>query len=238
MGKQWVIPDIHGHYKTLKALVEQQVQPAKDDVLFFLGDYIDRGPDSKKVIDYLRKLQDEGYNLKLLLGNHEDYCIRAYDEAVSGGSFLGIKSRNLIKKEWMAYGGKQTLKSFGARNVRSFPVEYIDWMRKLEYYIQLEDYILVHAGFNFGIDDPFADKTAMLWVRDYNVKTEKINNKSVIHGHVPVSLEFLYMTIQSDNYDFIALDNGVYLDARHGFGNLTALELGTKTLLIQPNLDE
>ena len=78
----------------------------------------------------------------------------------------------------------------------------------------------------------------MLWVRDYKVKPEKINNKTVIHGHVPVSLEFLHMTIQSSNYDFIALDNGVYLDPRHGFGNLTAMELNNRDLLIQSNLDD
>ena len=78
MHKQWVIPDIHGYLKTLRALIENQIRPSKHDWLYFLGDYIDRGPDSKGVIDYIRKLQDDQYNVRLLRGNHEDYCLHAF----------------------------------------------------------------------------------------------------------------------------------------------------------------
>lgn len=237
MKKQWVIPDIHGHFKTLKVLIEQQVRPSKHDELYFLGDYIDRGPDSKAVIDYLINLKKDDYNVRFLLGNHEDYCIKAYTACRESKSFLGLKTRNHIKKEWERYGGKETLKSFGVKNMKEFPHSYIDWMKSLEYYIELEDYILVHAGFNFKIDNPFTDKHAMIWVRDYKVIPEKIKNKTVIHGHVPVSLEFLDMTIKSNAYHFISLDNGVYMDVSQGFGNLTAFEVNSKELIIQPNMD-
>ncbi len=237
MKKQWVIPDIHGHIKTLEVLVEQQIRPSKHDELYFLGDYIDRGPDSKAVIDYLINLQKDDYYVRFLLGNHEDYCIKAYIKCQSAKSFLGLKSRNHIKKEWERYGAKETLRSFGVKNMKEFPERYIDWMKGLEYYIELDEYILVHAGFNFKIDNPLSDKHAMIWVRDYKVIPEKINHKTIIHGHVPVSLEFLDMTIKNKSYHFISLDNGVYMDVSQGFGNLTAFEVNSKELIIQPNMD-
>ena len=75
MKKRWVIPDIHGCLNTLKALINEQIRPARYDELYFLGDYIDRGPDSKGVLDYLRALQKDEYTLTLLKGNHEDFAV-------------------------------------------------------------------------------------------------------------------------------------------------------------------
>lgn len=60
MPKQWVIPDIHGCVRTLRALIEQLVIPAKEDTLYFLGDFVDRGPDSKGVLDYVMGLKESG----------------------------------------------------------------------------------------------------------------------------------------------------------------------------------
>ena len=57
MKHLWVIPDIHGNSRTLQALIEEQIKPSRSDQLFFLGDYIDRGPDAKGVIDYIIKLK-------------------------------------------------------------------------------------------------------------------------------------------------------------------------------------
>ncbi|MCF8235250.1 MAG: metallophosphoesterase [Bacteroidales bacterium] len=237
MTKRWVIPDIHGYLRTLKVLIEEQIQPSRQDEIYFLGDYIDRGPDSKGVIDYLHKLETDGYNVNCIIGNHEDFCVQTYYENKNQRKFLGIKTRNHFKKEWEKYGGKETQKSFGLKKMKDFPFEYIEWMKNLRFYIELEDYLLVHAGFNFKIEDPFTDRKAMIWVRDYQVDPEKINHKTVVHGHVPVSLEFMQMTLKSSSYHFISLDNGVYMDHVQGFGNLTALELNSKELLIQPNMD-
>ena len=72
MSQRWIIPDIHGCAKTLKVLLENMLKVTKNDQLYFLGDYIDRGPDGKGVIDYLMHLQKEEYNVLLLKGNHED----------------------------------------------------------------------------------------------------------------------------------------------------------------------
>jgi len=146
MAKKWVIPDIHGCVRTLKFLIEQQIKPEVGDELFFLGDYIDRGPDSKGVIDYIMGLQEAGHNLKLLMGNHEDYCIRAYEEDQKNKGFMGFRSKTKIQKEWETYGGKEALESFKVDSPRDIPQNYIDWMRKLQYYALTDDSSLSMPG--------------------------------------------------------------------------------------------
>lgn len=235
--RHWVIPDIHGCSKTLKALIGQQIRPGINDVLWFLGDYIDRGPDSKGVIDYLMELESKEFNVKLLLGNHEDYCVKAWEIDRNTKRFLGIRFKTKTQKIWEMHGGIQTLESFGVDFAGDIPEKYIDWMRKLRYYAELEKHIIVHAGLNFSIDDPLSDQFAMLWTKDFKVIPSKIRNKKVVHGHTPVDLEFLDHVIRSDNYHFIDLDNGVYIPNKPGYGNLTAFELNSGQLLVQPNLD-
>ena len=61
MPKRWVIPDIHGYVKTATSLVTELIKPMRSDEIYFLGDYVDRGPDSKGVIDFIRSLQKSGY---------------------------------------------------------------------------------------------------------------------------------------------------------------------------------
>jgi serine/threonine protein phosphatase 1 len=237
MRESWVIPDIHGCAKTLRALIEDLIKPSKHDWIYFLGDYIDRGPSSKEVIDYLMYLQAEDYNIRLLLGNHEDYLVKSFQQEQALKSVLGFRQKNRTKKEWMFHGGRQTMESFQISDLREFPVEYLDWMKQLEYYIELDQFILVHAGLNFKIKDPFSDKDSMLWVREFDVDSKKINNKRIIHGHVPVSLEFIDLSIRNKSYKFIDLDNGCYMNKRDGFGNLMALELNSMEYKVQPNLD-
>lgn len=233
MAKTWVIPDIHGCVNTLKQLIENGIQPSKEDNIYFLGDYIDRGPDGKGVIDYIMSMQDSGYKIDYLIGNHEYYCMNSYEK--DQHRWLGKSS---IQKEWERYGAKTTLASFGVRRPRDIDERYIEWMAKGKYFIELDKYILVHAGMNFNIQDPFDDTMSMLWVRDFKVDTSKIGGKKIIHGHVPVEHSLIQLFLDSTGYDFIALDNGVYYrDQKVGFGNLMALELNEMELIAQPNVD-
>jgi serine/threonine protein phosphatase 1 len=237
MIKQWVIPDIHGNSKTLKALIEEQLKPSRQDIIYFLGDYIDRGPDSKGVIDYIMKLRRNDYNIRMLRGNHEDYLIRTYDNETVRKNILGISFQNNLRKEWFKYGGKETLKSFGVTDVHQIPKEYIEWMRELEYYIALDSFLLVHAGFNFNLEDPFSDFPSMMWVKEFTVDPKKAGYRKVIHGHVPVSLDFIELLRTSKTFNFIDLDNGIYMPEKTGFGNLVALEINAMELYVQVNLD-
>jgi serine/threonine protein phosphatase 1 len=237
MAKQWVIPDIHGHSRTLQALIEDQIKPSRSDDLFFLGDYIDRGPDARGVIDYIISLKEDDFSVRTLRGNHEDYLLRTYNDETVQRNILGITYQNKLKKEWFKFGGRETLRSFGISDVHEIPEKYISWMNNLEYFIVLKDFILVHAGMNFNTEDPFTDKHSMLWIKEYKVDKVKAGYRKLIHGHVPVSLEFIDLLRTSNNFDFIDLDNGIYMPEKEGFGHLVALELTAMELLVQDNVD-
>ncbi len=235
MTQRWIIPDIHGCPRTLKALMESQLKVTKHDKVYFLGDYIDRGPDGKGVVDYLMRLQNEEYEVQFIKGNHEDMCVKAY-QADQKKKFLGGKHQE--QKDWEAVGAETTLKSFGVKRPREIPKPYIDWMNACVPYIELEEYILVHAGMNFKADKPFDDTRSMMWTRNFKVDYRKSGGRKIIHGHIPVDFSFLNLVIEkNEDYDFIVLDNGVYVTDKPGLGNLTAFNPDTKRLVVQSNLD-
>lgn len=230
---RWIIPDIHGCAMTMKTLLENMLKVTKDDELFFLGDYIDRGPASKDVIDYLMNLQENGWNIHCLKGNHEDYCVKAWEADQKWHLF-----KPDVQKAWENVGAKETFASFGVKRPREIPQKYIDWMRDLLYYYELEDYILVHAGLNFKIKNPFEDKHSMIWVRDFKVDFEKTNGRRIIHGHLPEDYSFIDFVIKNPkSHDFIALDNGVFATNKTGMGNLMAFNPDTNELFAQSNMD-
>lgn len=236
MAKTWIFPDIHGYRETLETLFKQ-IRPSKEDHLIFLGDYIDRGPDSKGTIDFVMNLQDEKYWVTPLIGNHEQYFVEAYYEAQNHKN--GWFSKKPPKfKAWMEHGGKEALQSFGVKDLKKIPLKYIKWVESCEYYVELDEYIVVHAGLNFYAEDPFEDKHSMLWVKEFDIFPEKIGNRKIIHGHTPVNHEFIAEMTNTDRYNFIDLDNGIYMPERQGYGNLMAFEVTTKQLIAQPNLEQ
>ncbi|MEI7982765.1 MAG: metallophosphoesterase [Bacteroidota bacterium] len=237
MSKRWVIPDVHGYVNTVRSLVSELIKPMRSDELYFLGDYVDRGPDSKGVIDFIRSLESDNYNVTALKGNHEDFMVELYDAMKTSKNSWWHKFGNKKYKSWSEIGGKPTLQSFNAHHILDISPEYIEWMRNLVYYIELDDFVLVHAGLNFKNDDPFEDKRAMLWLRDYPIIPEKIGGRRIIHGHVPVNMELITLAIRNRIYKFIDIDNGPYLTGREGFGNMVALELNSMEMVIQYNMD-
>ncbi|MCX6277187.1 MAG: metallophosphoesterase family protein [Bacteroidetes bacterium] len=237
MRKQWVIPDIHGYVKTVTSLINEIIRPTRYDELYFLGDYVDRGPDSKGVIDFIRSLQNDEYNVTAIKGNHEDFMVELYDAEMKSKNSWWHRFGNKKQKSWLEIGGKPTLTSFGVQHIRDVPSDYIEWMRNLPHYKELDNFVLVHAGLNFKNENPFEDQRSMLWLRDYEIKAEKIGGRRIIHGHVPVNMELITMAVNSAAYKFIDLDNGPYISGKMGFGNMVALELGSMEMVIQYNMD-
>ncbi len=236
--KRWVIPDIHGCVKTLRALFDYYIRPGADDELYFLGDYIDRGPDSKGVIDYIMGLQEQGYKVFLIKGNHEESAVKACIEERNLKSFLGIKEKNKSKAAWRQYGGKECMESFGIKDLNKIPQKYVEWMDSMPTHYILDDFVLVHAGLNFEREDPFEDEYSMLWTRSFVTDPEKIDGKILIHGHLVISLEEIFMMRDKPaEFGHIDLDNGVYMAGRPGFGSLVAMELNSMELYSQYNLD-
>ena len=232
MKNQWVIADIHGCYETLIRLIEDQIRPGKSDQIYFLGDYIDRGPNSKAVLDYIIYLKELGYQISALKGNHEDVFLRCYAHESSSASHVGLFE---LKESWLYFGGKATLKSFGVKNLIDVPDYYINFLSQLPNYQVLPQHILVHAGLNFTIDDPFSDQLSMYWIKDFKVVPHKINHRKVVHGHVPSTLTQIQKNIHKELS--FSLDNGCVYHNHQGMGNLIALELNSMQLAVQKNVD-
>jgi serine/threonine protein phosphatase 1 len=224
MQREIVLTDIHGCYLSMKALLEEQVKIEKEDRLYFLGDYINKGPDSKKVLDYIQQLIQQGYFVKNLMGNHEDLLLKVLNNEIDYSNFLDK-------------GGKSTLDSFGVREVSAIPSMYLDFLKNLEYFIELQDTLLVHAGFDFSSPEPFREYDSMLNIREFGWNSDKTGNRRIIHGHVPTPLTDIVHQFSTKN-QLLDLDGGCVYPHRAGMGNLLALDLTSWKLFIQPCLDQ
>lgn len=223
MPKRWAISDVHGCNKTFKQLLERlNLQP--DDYLYLLGDYINKGPRSKKVIKTILALRDEGYKVRCLMGNHEDLLLRTLEDP-------------LLLPTFNQQGGKETLKSFKVKTVHEIPTEYINFFHTLEYYIELEDFVLVHAGLNFIDKNPYSDRHAMLWSRGNRIIPAKIQYRRIVHGHTPTKLVVIKNALKKPKNYTICIDAGCVYKGE-GLGNLVALNLDTFEMLVQKNDEE
>jgi len=219
--RRFAIPDIHGCALSFAALLHDVLRIRTSDRVYLLGDYIDRGPRSREVVDHIVELRDKGFSILPLRGNHDDMLLRACGDL----DFFRV---------WMLNGGGATLKSFDVDEPCDIPLSYRRFFNTLPFYLELDDYILVHAGFNFLADDPFSDKEAMLWTRTREVNSALIGRKKVIIGHTPVSRETIKHSLESD---LILLDNGCVYTSRDYLGTLAALNLDTRSLYFQKNID-
>jgi serine/threonine protein phosphatase 1 len=220
---RYALTDIHGCAQTLKALVLGQLKLQKQDELYILGDLVNKGPDSKGVIDFIVHLQKQHYNVQCLRGNHDQMLLKA---AIKGESALNL---SLPEKELV-------LQSFGIQEFEQLPPKYINFLKSLPYYLELPDYFLVHAGFDFKQDDIFKDKEAMLNIRGYKLTPAKLNNKRLLHGHTPVALHTIKKSVAHSSYS-LNLDAGCVYYKNASYGNLIALDLDSQELYIQPNED-
>lgn len=206
MSRRWVIGDVHGCNKTLVRLLFDNLKVSREDELFFLGDYIDRGPDSKGVVDTLWKLKRKKIHIHTLRGNHEQMMMESEQNSFSFA-------------HWTNNGGETTLLSFGQESYSSFPARYKSFFTSLPYYIETGNFILVHAGLNFEEPDLFSDKEAMLWQRIKVTDQAVLGDRIMIHGHTPIPLD----QILSQTANCRNLDGGcVFAPRRKDLGYLVA----------------
>ncbi len=216
-----VIGDIHGCAATLRRLVNDRLRPLPADRIYLLGDLIDRGPDSKGVLDFIFELRESGLTIGSIRGNHEEMCLQAVDDHY----YLGL---------WCANGGLATLTSFQSDGPGDIPPRYRDFMGSLPHYILLDDFVIVHAGLNFDTPHPLEDTESMLWTRSDFVDSRFIGGRRLICGHTPVTRNRLEASLAGSK---IMLDNGCIFTDQPGMGNLAALEVESMTLFLQPNVD-
>ncbi|OJJ16570.1 hypothetical protein BKI52_32155 [marine bacterium AO1-C] len=236
-GRRFAITDIHGCLKTLEALVWEQIQLQPEDQLFLLGDYIDRGPSSGGVIDFILQLQEKGYPVYALRGNHEQMLLDDYQQ-YNGEKFKVVMTK--FKKT------PDLLNEFGELRIR-----YLEFCRSLPYYIDTGDFYLVHAGFDFAHETPFEDWVSMLWMRHQPAHVSQLRllellggPRRVVHGHTPKAIHEILQKAKNKAL-IIPLDNGCVFGgvARGKFtandlGRLCAFNLDTFEVLTQDRVDE
>ncbi|MEM8525843.1 MAG: metallophosphoesterase family protein [Bacteroidota bacterium] len=224
---KYAISDIHGCLNTFQALLEK-IDLKPTDELYLLGDYIDRGPDSKGVIGHILELQKENYKIQCLRGNHEQMML----DTMSGND----RHANI----WIRNGGEETLKSY-FKIEKDIPDDHIYFLDDLQSYQKIEGYYLVHAGFNFTYPNPLSDKENMLWMRGWyrSINYTWLGEDIIVHGHTPINRAAMEAQLEKvAQLPVINIDGGcVYKDIRPEQGWLVALDLEEKILTFQKNID-
>lgn len=210
----YAIGDIHGCLDLLDEVIaridaDMAERPASNATRVFLGDYVDRGPDSKRVLDRLISCCVAQPTV-CLMGNHEVFL----------GDFLENPD---VLSVWRRYGGLETLRSYGLTPTRKtdvkeqrklaadlnrlLPDSHRDFLSSLKQYFICGDYFLVHAGVRPGISLTEQSEDDLLWIREDFLLCEDDFGKVVVHGHTPV----LEPEVRSNR---INIDTGAYATGR------------------------
>ncbi|MEM1368599.1 MAG: metallophosphoesterase family protein [Cyanobacteria bacterium P01_H01_bin.15] len=165
--RQIIIGDVHGHYDALMSLVEK-IDPRGNDQLYFLGDLIDRGPQSADVVRFVMENQ-----YPCLLGNHEEMLLFAISPS-------GEINREALQN-WLSAGGNATLASYNNR----IPHEHLLWLRERPMYLDLGDVWLAHAGVDPKLAIAEQTSEQFCWIRDRFHASVKpfFENKTIVTGH-------------------------------------------------------
>ncbi len=215
----YAIGDIHGRADLLTRLfetIDADAAASPDDtaVLVFLGDYVDRGFQSKDVIDFLLAERVGRFETVFLKGNHEEAFIRFLNEPAFG-------------PQWAAWGGAETIASYGVRppRTRTSPEDWTEacralnnqlppahrrFLETLQLQTRIGDYVFVHAGLRPGRTLEQQTEKDMLWIRDEFLASSARFDAIVVHGHTPIEQPY-------SDHRRICVDTGAYLS-----GKLTA----------------
>lgn len=176
MGRVFACSDLHGQYDKflkLKSIMQE------DDICYVLGDCVDRGPGSIKIL--LEIVQDERF--KMLMGNHEDMMLETLAAAEEGYMDFQL---------WYGNGGYQTHMEFMEYD-RETQIKIISFLKKLPYKLEYKDIVLTHAGFSFELEeyvlDDILDEDRLIWDRSHIESTAKSKlGKMQVHGHTPTAV--------------------------------------------------
>jgi Calcineurin-like phosphoesterase len=189
--RAYVVGDIHGRLDLLDELLAKIHADLKgrapcETLLVFVGDLIDRGPDSAQVIERLRTYRHPNVQPIFLLGNHEEVMLRVLD-----GDATLIPS-------WLKFGGAQCLQSYGLASKevaiaedghaialirRAVPPRHVDFLRDFVDSCRFGDYLFVHAGIRPGVDLQEQRQSDLRWIREPFLLDESDHGFIVVHGH-------------------------------------------------------
>jgi serine/threonine protein phosphatase 1 len=176
MSKIFAIGDIHGSFDRLQELMQKIPIDFARDTLVFIGDYIDRGPASVEVVDYLIDLKKQVPQTIFLKGNHEDMLEKYLD--------------GTDRFTYLLNGGQNTLDSYLSKNLQSelypIPSDHMEFFKTLRLYYETEAYIFVHAGLRPKVPLASQETEDLLWIRDKFIYSKYNFGKTVVFGHTPL----------------------------------------------------
>lgn len=217
----YAIGDIHGCYDLMRRLIDRigehhaALPTPRALHIVFLGDLIDRGPDSAEVLDFVYNLQMKSDRVITLLGNHEEAMLNVLDGDTT------------MIRHWLGFGGRETLQSlkidppapdehpreFIRRLQNGAPRAMIRWLRSLPLTAQSGDYFFCHAGVRPGVSLRRQARKDLLWIRDDFLEHDDELDAVIVHGH---SIE-RHTVIRPHR---IGVDSGAYVT-----GKLSAIYL-------------
>ncbi|UPJ74468.1 metallophosphoesterase family protein [Bradyrhizobium sp. 187] len=222
----YAIGDVHGRADLLQSLltvIDADLARSAPEraIQVFLGDYVDRGPDSRAVIDLLIE-RSKSHETVCLKGNHEVFLLEVLKDPAR-------------LEEWRRYGGLLTLVSYGINPTmnptpeqqielieglrEALPREHLSFLQQLRPSFACGDFFFVHAGVKPGVALERQKEEDLLWIREEFLESERRFGKYIVHGHTPVSVP----DIRSNR---INIDTGAYAT-----GNLTLLTIQGDSLL-------
>lgn len=217
--RAYVVGDVHGRLDLLDQLLDRihadmAEREPRQTLIVFVGDLIDRGPDSKEVVERLRTYRSDDARMIFLLGNHEEVLLRILDGDAT------------LMSSWLRFGGAQTLKSYGVdpllltglpddavieRVREAVPAEHVEFLRSFVDTCRFGDYLFVHAGVRPGVPLEEQRQSDLRWIREPFLSDETAHGFIVVHGH-SISSEI------EERRNRIGIDTGAFAT-----GLLTAL---------------
>lgn len=214
----YAIGDVHGHLEMLRSVharIERDLKdrPCDSHAILHIGDYTDRGPDSRGVIDYLLKLQAASAPVINLYGNH-DRMFRLFLESPGGRDH---KLRRDLSWLHDRLGGRATLRSYGldlpeeaqmsdgveyhAAAIEAVPAEHLNFLAALRDSYHWGDWFFAHAGVSPGLGLIMQDEDDLIWIRGPFLESRRDHGATIVHGHTPVDQI-------EDHGNRIAIDTG------------------------------
>jgi serine/threonine protein phosphatase 1 len=198
----FAIGDIHGRADLLEKLLTQleaaaplETVKGQAPIAIFLGDYVDRGPDTRGVIDMILSARPHGFERRYLRGNHEQ-------------TMMAFAAAPLKNRAWLLQGGAETLMSYGVKPPSPLKASEADWLAAadalnqalpdahrafldgLERYVELGDYAFVHAGVDPARSLEEQTDDDLYWARERFLNSKRRFSHRVVHGHTPAAAPY------------------------------------------------
>lgn len=177
MSLIFAIGDIHGSLRKLQNLIErcERYADGRPMTFIFLGDYIDRGPDSAGVVSYVIDLQARlPEQVIALKGNHEAMALDIVDGVIPAD-------------RWLAQGGFETLRSYGVRSAAELPGAHVHWLRSLPVSYDDGRRFFVHAGIDPNKRFNAQQDHDLFWIREPFLSDRRDHGRLIVHGHTPIN---------------------------------------------------